>query len=120
MFKPLAAVLLIALAGVASATPILNVDLNLCNPYLCAIDGIDIGTVVAKVSATDTASGMDITVTTQDPDWLLWDGKLFAFNAPEGGTLTLPAAKASLTATLPIPRTSARARSSRPATVFGS
>jgi hypothetical protein len=95
MFKQLSVVLLIAFAGVASATPVLNVDLNLCNPYLCAIDGIDIGTVVAKVSATDTASGMSITVTTQDPGWLLWDGGLFGFNAPAGGTLVLPAGYAN-------------------------
>jgi hypothetical protein len=88
MFKSLLVFLLIAFAGAASATPVLNVDLNVCSTYLCAIDGIDQGTVLAKVVATDTTTGLSITVTTQDPGWLLWDTGLFGFNAPAGGTIT--------------------------------
>jgi hypothetical protein len=95
MFKLLLVVLLLAFAGVAAATPVLNVDLNLCNTGLCAIDGIDVGTALANVVAQDTASGISFTVTTLDPGWLLWDGGLFAFHAPAGGTLVLPSGYSS-------------------------
>ncbi len=90
MLKPFSVVLLIALAGVANATPVLNVDLNLCNSGLCGAGGIADGIVVAKVSATDTAAGLSITVDTQDPGWVLWGQGLFGFNAKTGGTLVLP------------------------------
>ncbi len=95
MFRLLSVVLLIAFAGVAAATPVLNVDLNLCNAGLCAIDGIDMGTVVAKVVAEDISGGIGFTVTTQDPGWVLWDGGLFGFNAPAGGALVLPSGYSS-------------------------
>jgi hypothetical protein len=90
MFKLLWVVLLVAFSGVAMATPVLSVDLNLCNAGLCAIDGIDIGTVVVKVFAEEVAGGINFTVATQNPGWLLWDGGLFGFNAASGGTLVLP------------------------------
>jgi hypothetical protein len=67
----------------------------LCNSGLCAIDGIDPGTVVAQVVATDVSGGIDFTVTTQNPGWLLWDGGLFGFNAAAGGTLVLPSGYSS-------------------------
>jgi hypothetical protein len=89
MLKPLVFLLLAGGVGIALATP-MTAELSLCNSGLCAIDGIDPGTVVAEVTATDVGGGIDFTVTTRNPDWLLWDGGLFGFNAPAGGTMVLP------------------------------
>ncbi len=94
MLKPLLCLFLAVGAGAATATPI-TADLNLCNSALCAIDGIDPGTVVAKVVAADVSGGIDFMITTQDPGWLLWDGGFFGFNAPAGGSLVLPAGYSS-------------------------
>ncbi len=94
MLKPLLCLFLAAGAGIATATTI-TADLNLCNSGLCAIDGIDPGTVVAKVVAADVSGGIDFTITTQNPGWLLWDGGLFGFNALTGGTLVLPSGYSS-------------------------
>jgi hypothetical protein len=89
MLKKLSVFVLLMFAGVAGATPLV-VDLSICNSALCAIDGIDPGDVLATVSAEDVTGGINFTVTTRDPGWLLWDGKLFAFNAADGGNLALP------------------------------
>jgi hypothetical protein len=87
--------LLPALCALTATAATITADLNLCNSALCAVDGIDPGTVVARVVAADVAGGIDFTITTQNSGWLLWDGGFFGFNAPAGGLLVLPAGYSS-------------------------